>query len=146
MSESTETWARRYAAFFSELSEPDLERLGEIFDPGARFKDPFNDVTGLEEIRRVFRHMFRQCPKPRFYLHSWAVQDNTAFFHWRFTDREDDADGRLRLDVDGVSRVLFNEAGRAVSHVDYWDPAEYLYDQIPVVRGILRLLRRRIGA
>ncbi|MFP4079579.1 MAG: nuclear transport factor 2 family protein [Ectothiorhodospira sp.] len=146
MSESIEPWARRYAAFFSSLTEPDLDHLGEFFDPGARFKDPFNDVTGLEEIRRVFLHMFHQCPAPRFYLHSWAVQDNTAFFHWRFTDREEDAPGRMRLDVDGVSRVIFNEAGRAVSHVDYWDPAEYVYDQIPGVRGILRLLRRRIGA
>ncbi|MCG5500009.1 nuclear transport factor 2 family protein [Ectothiorhodospira lacustris] len=145
MSEQMDGWARRYADFFTQLKEPDLQRLDEFFAPDARFKDPFNDVTGLEQIAAVFRHMFRQCPAPRFYVHCWATQGNTAFFHWRFMDRDEGADGRMSLDVDGISRVLFNDEGKVFSHIDYWDTAEYLYDQIPLLGGMLRFVRRRIG-
>ncbi|SEP58336.1 SnoaL-like domain-containing protein [Ectothiorhodospira magna] len=145
MPETVELWVRRYVEFFTRLQEPDLERLDTLFTPDARFKDPFNDVMGVEQIAAVFHHMFQQCPAPRFHVHGWAIQGNTVFLHWRFLDREDDAAGRWRLDVDGVSRVLFNEEGKVFSHIDYWDPAEHLYEQLPLVGSLLRFIRRRIA-
>ena len=146
MKDVMEASARRYAGFFTHLKETDLDRLVEVFTPDARFKDPFNDVSGLDGIEMVFRHMFRNCPEPRFYIHAWAVKDNTAYFHWRFTDREDNGVSGMRLDVDGMSRVLFNDSGLVISHVDYWDAAEYLYEQIPVLSAAIRFVKRRITA
>ncbi|WP_018954610.1 nuclear transport factor 2 family protein [Thioalkalivibrio sulfidiphilus] len=134
-----------YAEFFATLTPQSLDRLVELFAPDACFKDPFNDVTGVPAIRAVFEHMYRVCPAPRFEVREWALSGQTAFIRWRFTDGPA-AGRRMALDVDGMSRVMFDEAGRVVEHVDYWDPAAAIYDRIPVFGALLRALRRKLSA
>ena len=34
----------------------------------AWFKDPFNEVRGIDAIQRIFRHMFKQLETPRFHV------------------------------------------------------------------------------
>lgn len=134
-----------YAGFFATLSPQSLDRLDALFAPDARFKDPFNDVTGVPAIRAVFEHMYRVCPAPAFEVGEWALTGRIAFIRWRFTDGP--VAGRsMALDVDGMSRVVFDEAGRVVEHVDYWDPAAALYERIPVFGALLRALRRKLSA
>jgi len=136
---------RTYGAFFQELSPDSLDRLNGLFAPGARFRDPFNDVTGVPAIRAVFEHMYRVCPAPRFEVLESALTGHTAFLRWRFIDGP--VEGRsLALDVDGMSRVVFNAEGRVVEHVDYWDPSAQLYERIPLLGAVLRALRRRLSA
>jgi len=43
---------------FETLSPAAVEALDALYAPDARFKDPFNDVRGLPEIQRIFRHMY----------------------------------------------------------------------------------------
>ena len=40
--------------WYETLTPETLGRMGEFYAANAWFKDPFNDVTGLEAIRRVF--------------------------------------------------------------------------------------------
>lgn len=134
-----------YGDFFSSLSPQGLDRLDGLFAPDARFRDPFNDVTGVPAIRQVFEHMYKVCPAPRFEVREWAFTGRTAFIRWRFTDGP--PEGRsMALDVDGMSRVVFDAQGRVVEHVDYWDPAAQLYERIPLLGAVLRALRRRLSA
>lgn len=132
-----------YGDFFEALTPERLDELDRYFAPDARFRDPFNDVTGIAAIRAVFEHMFRHCPRPRFEILEHAVTGRTAFIRWHFTDGR--VHGRT-LDVDGMSRVIFDEAGRVVEHVDYWDAASQFYERIPVLGTVLRVLRRRLQA
>lgn len=136
---------RAYAAFFETLTPGRLDRLGDLFAETARFRDPFNDVSGVAAIRGVFEHMYRTCPAPRFQVMDWALTGHTAFIRWRFSDGRR-ARGSFALQVEGVSRVEFDPEGRVLLHVDYWDPAAQLYERIPLLGGVLRLLRRRLSA
>jgi steroid Delta-isomerase len=134
-----------YARFFEELTPERLRDLDTFFAPDARFRDPFNDVRGVSAIRAVFEHMYRVCPEPRFRVLERARDGHTAFCRWHFTDGP--AGGRrMALNVDGVSRVVFDADGRVTEHVDYWDPCANLYERIPVMGTVLRLLRRRLSA
>ena len=36
--------------------------------------------------------------------------------------------------------------GRVVAHRDYWDAAEELYEKLPVLGALMRLLKRRLRA
>lgn len=146
MTDPCEQAARQYAEFFSRLTPKDLDRLDHFFTPGARFKDPFNDVRGIAGIRAVFEHMFQHCPAPRFDVHEIVVKGRVAYFRWRFRDRLPDQPGRFRLDVDGLSRVEFDDQGLVIEHIDFWDPAEHLYVQIPFVGWLLGQIRKRLQA
>lgn len=135
----------RYCALFAGLRPEDLVRLPDYFAADVRFKDPFNDVRGVAGVQAVFAHMFAETEGPQFEILDQAVSGATGFVRWRFRFAPRGRPGAER-EIEGVSRVLFAPDGRVVEHVDYWDPVEGLYDGLPVLGPILRLLRRRLGA
>ena len=67
---------QRVRQFYEGLRESDLPQLDALYASDARFKDPFNDVRGVDAIRAIFAHMFRTLREPRFVvLDAVAQQD-----------------------------------------------------------------------
>ena len=132
----------RIVALFEALTPADLARLGEVYHPQARFKDPFNEVQGLAPIRQVFEHMFVALDEPRFVVHDIVVQHDQCFLSWDFLFRFKRFSRELQT-VHGSSHLKFDAAGVIVLHRDYWDAAEELYEKLPVVRALMRWLKRR---
>lgn len=132
----------RYIGFFENLSPQSLGMLERLFEDDARFKDPFNDARGVEAIRRIFEDMYEHCDEPRFRVDDVACDGSTCFLGWTFDFRR----GQHDMTIDGVSRVRFNEVGRVVEHIDYWDPASQIYEGIPLLGGLMRALRRRLSS
>ena len=145
MSVSAQAQLARYCELFAGLRPEDLDRLGDYFSPAARFKDPFNDVQGLAAVRAVFAHMFAVTEDPRFAILEQALSGSTGFVRWRFRFAPRGRPQAVR-EIEGVSRVLFGADGRVVEHVDYWDPVEGIYDGVPLLGPLLRLVRRQLGA
>ena len=139
----------RYAAFFADLGPERLDRLGEHFAEDVRFKDPFNEVRGLEALRGVFLHMYERLEDPRFRVHRTALSGREGFIHWTFEFTPSGWLRRMRP-IDGLSRVRFDDRGRVMEHVDYWDAAEQIYGRLPLVgaavRGLRALFRADTGA
>jgi steroid delta-isomerase len=145
MTAAVERHLARYCALFAALRPEDLGRLRELFAPEARFKDPFNDVRGVERVQAVFAHMFAVTEAPRFEILEQTASGDTGFVRWRFRFAPRGRPQAQRT-IEGVSRVVFAADGRVVEHVDYWDPVEGLYDGLPLLGPILRLLRGRLSA
>lgn len=131
-----------YIEYFESLSPESLRGIDALFAEHARFRDPFNDVSGREAIRRVFGHMFATVAEPRFVVTDAIEKGDTAYLRWDFGCW---LRGR-RISVEGVSRIRFDAAGRVTEHMDYWDPAEAIYSRLPAIGGLLRWLRRRLSA
>jgi len=132
----------RIVEYFESLTPETVARLSEHYAANAWFKDPFNEVTGLEAIRRVFAHMYRQVEEPRFRVTDRVVADNGALLVWDFTFRL----GRRAIVVRGATHLRFNGRGKVTHHRDYWDTAEELYGKLPLLGTLTRLLRRRLAA
>ena len=137
-----QTAARRLAQFYETLTPAALDGLGQLYAPDARFKDPFNEVVGIDAIRRIFEHMFTTTEAPRFVVTEAIEQGGQAMLGWefRFALR-----GRA-LTVRGVTHLRFDADGRVALHRDYWDAAEELYEKLPLVGGLMRALKRRLSA
>jgi hypothetical protein len=131
--------AEAYIRFWETLSPDSLERLSEIAAPNIRFADPFNDVQGLDRFRAVFDDMFRRVGTPRFRVTDHATSGDLSFLKWVFTFRGGGRDWR----IEGVSEIRFDEAGLVIEHIDHWDAAGQLYERLPVLGAILRMIRRR---
>lgn len=131
-----------YGSFFANLTPQRLDQLQALFAPAARFKDPFNDVRGVAAIRAVFAHMYRSLEDPRFVVLDTASEGRVGYLHWEFHFRRS---GRQRVIV-GLSRVVFDADDRVVEHQDFWDPAEQLYESLPLLGGVLRWLKAKLSA
>lgn len=127
--------------FFEAISPETLVRIGEIYAADARFKDPFNDVRGLDAITRIFEHMFTQVDAPRFVVTNRVLQGEQAFLTWDFLFRMKRFSKKTQC-IRGSTHIVFDADGTVVLHRDYWDAAEELYEKLPVLGGLMRFLKR----
>ena len=128
-----------YIVFFEQMKREDLVRLPELFSHQARFKDPFNDVTGIEQINKVFHHMFETLNTPKFVIDEAVLESDVAYIKWKFTG----AVYTKQLKLVGLSRVVFDEQGLVSEHIDYWDASEQFYMKLPIIGSILRFIRNK---
>jgi len=73
--------------WFETLTRDTAGAVGRYYAPEAFFKDPFNEVRGVEPIRRIFEHMFVQVQAPRFVVRELVVDGDAAFLTWDFLFR-----------------------------------------------------------
>lgn len=132
---------------FAEITSGNLSvSLSAIFHPQARFKDPFNEVTGIAAIEKIFAHGFAQCPGMRFVIEHSALAGQRAFVQWHFLCHPERSQPAQQIRIDGVSVLEFDAQGLIVKHEDFWDPAAQIYERIPVFGALLRGLRKRLAA
>ncbi len=126
---------------FESIAPHSLSRLSEVYTEDVYFKDPFNEVCGLPAVTRIFAHMFEQLDGPRFEITGRVLQGDQAFVTWDFRFRMK----RFARDeqcIRGASHLRFAADGRASFHRDYWDAAEELYEKLPVLGALMRVLKR----
>jgi len=134
----TKTRLDALMAWYGGLTLQSLVEIGEFYATEARFKDPFNDVSGVAAIARIFEHMFSATEAPRFVIGERLLDGDQAFVTWTF---EFSLKGRPYVIV-GASHLRFDGAGKVLLHRDYWDAAEELLQKLPLIGAPLRWLRR----
>jgi steroid delta-isomerase len=116
--------------------------VASIYSQDAFFKDPFNEVSGINAIQHIFEHMFEQVSAPRFVIHKVIAQDSQVVMLWDFCfvmKRWRKTPQRIH----GSSHLTLDESGLIVYHRDYWDIAEELYSKLPVLGALMRWLQRQ---
>lgn len=144
---STDTDVRaavqRAVDFYEGLTPAALANLSRLYTEDARFKDPFNEVSGVPAIRGVFEHMYASLHEPRFVVTQRVVDGHQCFLAWEFRFRFRRFDTQTEQVVRGGSHLLLAPDGRIADHRDYWDAAEELYEKLPLIGGLMRWLKRR---
>ena len=160
MSNATASPVPNITAWFETLTPATLASIDGVYAIDAHFKDPFNDVVGLDKIRAIYAHMFENLTEPRFEITQVIEQVNKqvsgpaseqpseqqnqhhAFVAWQFKFRWRGKE----FDIPGGTRFVINDRGLIIDHVDYWDVASGIYERLPVLGAVLRGLRKRMGA
>jgi len=137
------------SAFFENLKPTDLVRISDFYSTNASFKDPFNEVVGCRAIQHIFQHMFETLDNPRFLVTHQVFEDYQAFMCWDFLFSLKDSP-KTAFVVKGCTHLLFeqdpNGTIKIKAHRDYWDPAEEIYEKIPVIGLFFRWLKKRSSA
>ena len=132
----------RIATLFETFAPADVLRLGEYYRDDAFFKDPFHEVRGLREIQRIFAAMFETMEDPRFAVTQRLKNGSEIVLLWRLAFR-------LRgtpQSLDGASHLRLDGQGLVAWHRDYWDPAEGIYEKLPLLGALMRWVKRRAAA
>lgn len=128
--------------FYETLAPDTLDQLAGLYAADARFKDPFNDVVGIAAITGIFRHMFTTVEAPRFEVTTRLLTGREAMLGWDFHLR---LRGRPVV-IHGVTHLSFDTDGLVCLHRDYWDPAEELYEHLPLLGSLMRWLKKRLAS
>ena len=130
--------------WFETLTRASVVEVGRYYTDDAYFEDPFNEVTGVAAIGRIYANMFDQVGDPRFRIDERWQDGSGAMLTWQFTFR---LRGRTTAErVRGATHLRFAPDGRIRYHRDYWDAAGELYAKLPVLGALMRLVQRRLRA
>lgn len=147
--DTLEQATQRVAQFFETLVPSDLECLKDYYCNNASFKDPFNEVRGIDAIASIFSHMFDALIEPRFVITQKVQQGEHCFVTWDFLFRMRQFQPNTTQTIRGASHLVFQlEEGvwRIAVHRDYWDAAEELYEKLPAVGTLMRWLKKRANS
>jgi steroid delta-isomerase len=135
----------RLKAYWEGLTREGVAALDAVYAPDAFFKDPFNEVRGIGELRRIFGHMYETLDEPRFRITETILEGDRAVLIWDFDFRVKKWKPGVQQTIHGLSVVRFAADGRVAYHRDYWDAAGELYAKLPLVGPLMRFLARKMG-
>lgn len=130
-----------YRNYLESLTPESLPDLPKYVTENVRFRDPFNDVHGVEAMERVFRHMFDNVAEIDFAVQHTVCEGDVCLMQWRLR-------GVLMgkpWNVEGASALRFAPDGRVAEHVDYWDAARGFYERLPVLGWLVSRIRRSLA-
>jgi hypothetical protein len=130
-----------YGRYFEDLTPDTLPEIARIATPDMRFRDPFNDVRGIDDVVRLLGTMYAHGT-PRFEILDRALGQSAGYILWRFTN--DPGGGRAPFMITGMSEIHFAPDGRISEHIDHWDSGGQFYERIPVLGWLIRLVRKRL--
>ncbi len=136
---------QRTVAFWETMSRESLTGIASVYAEDVKFRDPFNDITGIEKLRHICEDMFVRLEAPTFKILDTVEQGDQAFLTWDFTFRIKTLKPQLTRTIHGGSHLTFSPDGRVAVHRDYWDAAGELYEQLPVVGSLMRFIKKRAG-
>jgi hypothetical protein len=136
----------RFGAFFESFS-PD--RVGGLLAATYAEDIYFNDTLKAVRGRHTLAHYLAESAaavedcRVRV-LSTTRTAEGEYLLRWRMSIRFK----RFRRGVDtetvGLSHLRFDADGRVVYHQDYWNAADGLYEHIPVLGSLIRLIKRRL--
>jgi hypothetical protein len=130
----------RYAQFFEELSYDTVEGFRDLAAPNVRYRDPFMDARGIDEVTARMRKWFVDLDGLRFQIKGTARDGHQAFALWTMSFRIRRSPNR-DWKVDGASSFVFDEGGRVKDHFDFWD-ASPLLEAFPVLGQVVSLVKK----
>ena len=128
---------------FEGLSLDTVDHLIDLYSTDAFFKDPFNEVNGQRNIKKIFVHMFEQVDQPNFIVITEISNANQACLTWEFRFRfRDELHQQV---IRGCSWLRIGNS-LIIEHRDYWDAAEELYEKLPLIGSLMRFLKKKLRA
>lgn len=136
----------RFAAFFSELSQANIERrLDLTYAPDIWFNDTLKTVEGRDALRHYLNESAAAVERCTVAIDDVSSNPRGDYYlRWRMTIAfKRLARGKETCSI-GVSHLRFDAGGQVLLQQDYWDSAGGLFEHVPVLGSAIRAIKRRL--
>lgn len=132
----------RYKTFIEQLTDETVEEFREFASPNVRYRDPLVDAKGVDAALAYMHKLFTDLDDLHFEIKDYARHGRQAFSHWQMIFRVKKSPKRL-WELDGVSKFVFDDAGKIEDKIDYWDASPML-EGFPVLGNVVTLIKKLI--
>ena len=132
----------RLQAYFTDMTAASVrEQTATVYAPEAYLNDTLVGIDGADRIEAYFSHTMQDTRvlNVRFLDRAWTGID--CFVRWEMRVEHDALAGGEPVLSYGVTQFRFDKEGRVLLHKDFWDSGTGLYEQLPVLGGILGRIR-----
>ena len=125
----------KYLYLFENLEISNFCHFDKLIDKNIIFVDPFNNISGKENFKKVFKKSLQNVNNPKFKVLNIVLKKEIYYVKWKMTFK---AFGKNQ-EIVGLSEIGLNRHGLIKFHYDYWDSFTQFYVKIPIL-GKLFLL------
>ncbi|WP_462156048.1 nuclear transport factor 2 family protein [Pseudoalteromonas piscicida] len=136
---------QRFVAIYNEIDKYCLSKLASIYTEDISFVDPLHKIQGLDALTSYFQGLYENVSEIEFLVTNAYLVDDVSFIYWTMSYQHPKLNSGKIIEVDGHSRLSFI-GEKVAQHRDYFDSAQMLYRQVPLLGGVIRLLDKRITA
>ncbi|MEH6355396.1 MAG: nuclear transport factor 2 family protein [Marinobacter sp.] len=134
----------RFRELFNTLDKGNLNKLAGVYGELIHFKDPLGEVHGLDALTRYFAGSYQNVIACHFVFGQEAVDEGTVTLPWTMYLRHKRINKGKEIQVEGISH-LHIEGGKVNYHRDYFDAGQMLYENLPLLGGIIRKIKEHAG-
>ncbi len=147
MEKNYKKYVTKYISVYESLSINNLNTLENTFTNDIEFEDPFNKATGKEAVIKIFSEMFEKIDNPKFQILEISYAQNfdeklNVYLKWILNGEF--KRNKKSFSIKGVSEVKFNDEGKVVKHIDYWDSMTQLIVHLPYVGSFVKTFLKGI--
>lgn len=129
---------------YRNFSSQSLALLPSIYRDDVVFVDPVHRLRGLSALHGYLAGMVENLAQCEFVYDAHTVSVDSACICWNMHFRHRALRGGAPLSLRGISRICFDD--RIHYHEDFYDLGAMLYENVPVMGGITRFLKRRLAS
>lgn len=133
---------QRFMDAWSSLNKNNIDCVDDIYASDIEFVDPFHHFFGIDEMKKYLEHMYENLISSQFQFHSYAELGEEAYLRWTMTVRHKRLLSGDPIEVMGISYLKLS-SGKVIFHQDYYDGAALLYENIPVLGAIVKVIKNR---
>jgi hypothetical protein len=136
----------RFAAFFQSFSPDRVERLlPETYAEDVYFNDTLKAIRGRSALIHYLADSAAAVEDCRVrVLSTTRTEEGEHLLRWQMVIRFKRFRRGLDTETVGMSHLRFDAQGRVVYHQDYWNAADGLYEHIPLLGSLIRMIKRRL--
>ncbi|GAB2997339.1 nuclear transport factor 2 family protein [Psychrosphaera aestuarii] len=138
-------WLTDYVGTYNILNAGNLHLLRNIYSDNAVFIDPLSRVEGLKALTEYFEHLYVNLTSCHFELTDYICDGNDAAIYWTMTVNHKKLKSGKSITLEGHSKLIQID-GKVTFQRDYFDAGAMIYENIPVVGGLVRFVKSKAGA
>lgn len=139
------TIIERLQTTFNALNKDtiDSELLSNLYSEDIHFQDPLHEYQSLNALKDYFKRLYKNVDQITFDYGDVEASDNSGFVTWKMTFLNKSFNKGNPVIVNGVSHLKFRD-GKICAHRDYFDSTHMIFDHVPVLRAVIRLIKNKL--
>lgn len=134
----------KFTQFYQRLDAQSMQGLADIYAANVVFVDPVTKHEGLTALQHYFAKLLANTSACRFDIKQINQQGQHVFVSWQMHFSHPKLKAGKTISVEGVSELqIVND--KIVFHRDYYDMGEMIYQNIPILGYLIRLIKNRLA-
>ncbi len=129
---------------YQKLDKHNLHLLEEVYHPDVVFEDAAHRLEGRTALYDYFQSLYTNVIRCDFVIAEQQQVGDIGFLTWTMELLHPKLQNGAPILVHGASHLKFSQ-GQVIYHRDYFDLGEMLYENLPLLGAVIKIVKQRLG-
>ena len=135
-------WLNNFVNVYQTLSTDNLDLLSKIYHRDVIFIDPIHELKGFDNLFEYFQNLYQNLSTCDFVITNIIAEKDQAAIYWTMSYQHPKLNKGKLITVIGHSHIKGYE-DKVIYHRDYLDLGVMLYEQLPVLGKLIKLIKQK---